>query len=298
MDHSLYNKEYLLGRYYPQIVFCYFREWNGYYMDAHTHNEVEIMYALSGKCTIEIDGKSILMKNGDFILLDANKPHGLTVETDRPCRMLNIQFVFVKADGIFPSYRELAGESALFRSFLELGRPYAVLKEVYSSLKGLINEMNESREESSLILHSQMLQLILQISRLTLEARDKMPEASDIYVKKAIQFMQHHYDCDIQTADMAAEINIHPVYLHRIFKERTGSTIIEYLTKLRLEKAQRLLADTDIPIIEISNYVGMNSRQYFTYTFKKHTGMTPAAYRKAIIRYVDEPSLRSRNVEL
>jgi AraC-like DNA-binding protein len=203
--------------------------------------------------------------------------------------MLNVQFVFLKAEGVFPSFREIAGESPLFRSFLELGKSYALLKdsdEVYTSLKSLVIELSGGREESGLIVNSLMLQLLLQLSRLTLEAENRRLDAGDIYVKKAIQYMQHHYDCDIKTADIAAEINIHPVYLHRIFKERTNSTIIEYLTRLRLEKAQALLANTDIPIIEISNYVGMNSRQYFSYMFKKHTGMTPAGYRKTIDKSV------------
>lgn len=289
MNNSLYNKELLEGKYYPNIVFYYFREWNGYYMDAHAHNEVEIMYAINGKCSIDIDGKLISMKNGDFILLDANASHGLVVEMGKPCRMLNIQFVFEKEAGIFPNLREIAANSNLFMKFLELKKPYVVLKdsdEVYTSLKSLINELGENKEESSLIINSQMLQLLLQIARLTIKAENKRLESSDIYVKRAMQYMQHNYDCDINTGDIAAEINIHPVYLHRIFKERTNSTIIEYLTRLRLEKAQMFLANTDISIIEISNYIGINSRQYFSYVFKKHTGMTPAGYRKASDKFV------------
>ncbi|MDQ0971538.1 AraC-like DNA-binding protein [Neobacillus niacini] len=43
-----------------------------------------------------------------------------------------------------------------------------------------------------------------------------------------------------------------------------------------------LLADTDIPVIEISFYVGINSRQYFSNLFKKHTNMTPIEYRKSV----------------
>ena len=58
-----------------------------------------------------------------------------------------------------------------------------------------------------------------------------------------------------------------------------GVTPNEYLTRLRMEKAEMLLARTDIPIIEISGYVGINSRQYFSFLFKKHTNATPSQYR-------------------
>jgi len=47
-----------------------------------------------------------------------------------------------------------------------------------------------------------------------------------------------------------------------------------------MDKAKALLADTDIPVIEISHYVGINSSQYFSQVFKKHTNMTPVDYRR------------------
>ena len=58
-------------------------------------------------------------------------------------------------------------------------------------------------------------------------------------------------------------------------------SITEYLTELRVEKAKMLLARTDVPIIEVADYIGLNSRQYFSMLFKKMTGMSPAAYRKS-----------------
>ncbi|WP_155983945.1 helix-turn-helix transcriptional regulator, partial [Paenibacillus sp. 1-18] len=72
----------------------------------------------------------------------------------------------------------------------------------------------------------------------------------------------------------------------RIFKKHTGQTLTAYLTMLRMDKARMLLQQTDIPIQEIADYVGVGSRQYFHMLFKKHTGKTPVEYRSAVERHV------------
>lgn len=59
-----------------------------------------------------------------------------------------------------------------------------------------------------------------------------------------------------------------------------GCTIIEYLTKIRIEKAKMLITQTDIPITKVASFIGMNSSQYFSKVFKKHIGITPSALRK------------------
>ena len=101
-------------------------------------------------------------------------------------------------------------------------------------------------------------------------------------MRQATEYIHQHYDCDIQAKDIAAVVNLHPVYLQRIFKSNMNQTLTEYMAELRIEKAKMLLARTDVPIIEIADYVGFNSRQYFSALFKKHTGYSPAAYRKSV----------------
>ncbi len=57
--------------------------------------------------------------------------------------------------------------------------------------------------------------------------------------------------------------------------------MFDYLTQLRIQRARELLEDTGLPLYEVANRVGYESDLAFTRTFKKLTGMTPAAYRKA-----------------
>ncbi len=282
-SNSLYHQELTTGEYHPKVTAYYFRQWETYRMPFHAHRAVEIMYVISGDCVIETLQESHILKKGDFILLDANVSHNLSVSEEHPCRMLNVEFVFTNAEGSFPSMKDLAAANSSLSSFLSIERPFIVLKdpnEVYHTLKSLVLELDEKGMENGLMVHLLLSQLLIRIARLAVEGEESEQQQADFYVKKAIAYMHHNYDRDIQVKDIASVVNLHPGYLHRIFKANTNSTVVEYLTDLRVEKAKMLLAQTDIPVIEISEYVGINSRQYFSAIFKKYTGKSPVEFRK------------------
>jgi AraC-like DNA-binding protein/mannose-6-phosphate isomerase-like protein (cupin superfamily) len=283
--YSLYQSELKTAEYHPKVVAYYFKQWNDFRMPFHTHNAVEIMYVIEGKCVVDTDNDSFALKKGDFIVLDANVSHRLVVEHDSPCRMLNIEFAFTGKEGVFPSIKDLAAENQALASLLTMERPYFVLRdlnEVYHTLKSLVLELDERGMANELMVQLLLSQLLIRIARLAEEAENSEPQQTDLYVKKAVAYIHHHYDCDIQVKDIAAAVNLHPGYLHRIFKTHMDCTVMEYLSSQRVEKAKMLLAHTDITVIEISDYIGINSRQYFSSIFKKHTGKSPLEFRKSI----------------
>lgn len=61
-------------------------------MPFHSHDEIEIMYVIEGKCVVETAAETVTMKKGDLILLDSNIEHRLIVAKENPCRMLNLEF--------------------------------------------------------------------------------------------------------------------------------------------------------------------------------------------------------------
>ena len=80
--------------------------------------------------------------------------------------------------------------------------------------------------------------------------------------------------------EIASYVALNKVYLQKIFREKTGLTIWNYLTKYRMEKAVYFLLYSDTPISDIDELVGINSRQNFYLLFKKQYGMSPSEYRK------------------
>ncbi|CAM3636717.1 AraC family transcriptional regulator [Marinicrinis lubricantis] len=282
-DQSLFRPTLRLEHYAPYIVAYYFKQWDGFHMDYHVHNAAEIMYVIQGSGRVETEDAAVELRKGDFILLDAGVTHRLIVQKDRPCRMLNIEFVFREKAGAMPSIRDLAEGHEELSAFLSNKRPFVVLSDpsdVYHTLKNVVWELDQYGDQRSGMVQLQMSQLFIRIARLAAQA-DRENMQADSYVEKAVAFMHQHYDCDIQVKDMASAVNVHPGYLHRIFKQKTGRTLIEYLAAFRMEKAKMLLSQTDISITQIPDYIGLNSSQYFSTVFKKYTGTTPAEYRKS-----------------
>jgi AraC-like DNA-binding protein len=284
-SYSLYQNKLTTDEVHPKVVAYYYKQWKDFWMPYHTHNSVEIMYVIEGNCIVDTADGLFSMKKSDFIVIDANASHRLIVDKESPCRMLNIEFIFTEKESFFPSIKELASENQALATLLQTKEPYIILKDtndVYHTLKSLVLELDEKDIENDLMIHLLLSQLLIRIATLIIDTRDRVPNQTDMYMKTTIAYIHQHYDYDIKVKDIASAVNLHPGYLHRIFKNHMGCTVIDYLAALRVEKAKMLLANTDIPVIEIPDYIGINSRQYFSAFFKKHTGKTPVEFRNSI----------------
>ena len=104
-------------------------------------------------------------------------------------------------------------------------------------------------------------------------------DQSSVSIKKATEYIAAHFAEEITLADVANEIHLNASYLSTLFKQVTGVSFKEYLNKIRIEEAQRLLLNTDYPIMHIAISCGFSDQSYFTKVFKKHTGLTPKQYR-------------------
>ncbi|MBR4058640.1 MAG: response regulator [Lachnospiraceae bacterium] len=111
-------------------------------------------------------------------------------------------------------------------------------------------------------------------------------EDSDILVNRAISYIQAHYTEDISREDVADAVFLSAAHFSRIFKQKTGTSFINYLTSLRMQKTAELLS-TNIKINEIANKVGYQSRNRLAINFRQYTGYTPTEYRKQILKMED-----------
>lgn len=93
------------------------------------------------------------------------------------------------------------------------------------------------------------------------------------------RFVYNHLDSKISLEDAAAHLHLHPSYLSRLFKRETGENFIEYVTRMKMEKAKELLEITDKSVEQISDMLGYENKNYFGKLFKAHTGFVPNVYR-------------------
>jgi two-component system response regulator YesN len=99
-------------------------------------------------------------------------------------------------------------------------------------------------------------------------------------IQKAQEYILKNFaDKDISLHSVAKEVNISPNHFSTIFSKEMGETFISYITRIRIEKAKELLKTTQMRMSDIGYEAGYNDTHYFSYVFKKHTGVTPKEYR-------------------
>lgn len=100
-------------------------------------------------------------------------------------------------------------------------------------------------------------------------------------IEKAKKFIQDEYrNEDMSLQLVASNVNVSSNHFSAIFRKETGETFIDYLTRVRMENAKELLTCTSMKTSEIGFEVGYRDPHYFSYIFKKTTGMSPKEYRR------------------
>lgn len=100
-------------------------------------------------------------------------------------------------------------------------------------------------------------------------------------LSEACRFIKSSYHLPVSVEDIAAAAGVSRSTLFRAFKAEKGISPVEYLTDIRIKKAEKLLEQTDISINSISRSVGYEDNLYFSRVFGKKTGMTPTEYRNS-----------------
>jgi len=123
------------------------------------------------------------------------------------------------------------------------------------------------------------------VQRLAASAPRKAGPAATVGGADAVQrisgFIASHYSDDLTIADIAASVGLHPNYAMNAFKEACGMSLWEYVLRLRIGHAQRLLLTSDAKITQIAYDCGFNSASRFYAAFARVCGQSPKEYRRA-----------------
>lgn len=102
-------------------------------------------------------------------------------------------------------------------------------------------------------------------------------------VEEAVAYTRANYgDSELSINKVCGQLHISAGYFSSIFKKETKMTFVAYLLHIRMEAAKELLRTTDLRAFEIAERVGYAEPNYFSFSFKKHVGMSPKEYRSSI----------------
>lgn len=164
----------------------------------------------------------------------------------------------------------------------------AVCTQVYSQCRDILGDMtcaeiSAMRDE---LMHADSVpalrrQLDSAVALLMEQRRSSAKEEPNVAEQVALIMHQHLSDAEFSLDDVASRLYLSPNYLRQLFKRATGTTFVDHLTRLRMERAMILLRSTEIRIGDVAEEVGYVDARYFSACFKRHTGLTPSEFRAA-----------------
>ena len=157
-----------------------------------------------------------------------------------------------------------------------------LLKKHHMMLENLLNEPNiPDKIMNEFFTIKELKEWLKEIST---EVIDFVSGSKKTGLKKTvlelISYLDQHYSNELTLYGVAETLFINPVYLSRIFKNETGMTFNDYINKLRMEAALKLLKDNNLTMNDVSEMIGYGNTSYFLKKFKEFYGCTPTEYRK------------------
>jgi len=238
---------------------------------------LEELYVASGSMTIEFENKSFNLKEGNILIFDdSNPPVKFVVQ--KQTHIINIFMPQVVLKSWMPrTYDKLhhtllspnKASSKLLGEYLEMLAAYSVDKKKKPLTKSVVP-----------LAMANISMLVFALSELEEQKPESIKEAQ---LDLAKQFMLVHIsNSKVSPTLVADELGISVRYLHWLFKQ-TNETVIQFLTRKRIELAQLLLVSSSkstFNVTEIAFMCGFNDSTHFSRRFKKQVGISPSQFRK------------------
>jgi len=122
--------------------------------------------------------------------------------------------------------------------------------------------------------------LFMQLDNILQSIKGDEEQSDNIIISHIKEYIHENYSKDITLEQIADHVFLSPVYVSRLFKEKTGENFSDYLVKVRMEKALKLLEEPRYKVYEVGYEIGYKSTKYFYKLFKQYYGCTPTEYRK------------------
>jgi len=237
----------------------------GLRMPAHQHGPAAFSFVLEGGYTETLGARERECKPLTSIFHPQCESHSVVFHQS-DVRIFRVEFGDVwrgRMQDYLPAFDEPAESSGGLLAFLAMR---------------LYGEIGRRDQWSALAIDGLTLEIVAELGRMA----DRLKRPLKLHwVEEVREILSSRFTETPSLAELAKSVGVHPVHLAREFRKRFGCATGDYVRRLRIEQACAALAASDAPITEIALAAGFYDQSHFSNTFKKITGMTPAAWRAA-----------------
>lgn len=250
----------------------------------HSHDGFELLFLLDGATAYEFKGgRSVEVPGGHFLVVPSKSVHravhdmrmpsticGVVLDPEPQIRWRNSPFT--RAD-----LKWMAGH---------FQRAASAMHPFNRDLRHVIGRLTGNRDAFAANLNDPIVRATVRslVCVAILEAARQLtikcaPGPTEL-VAAAAAYLRQRYQEPIQMPDLVRHLGFSRARMFQLFKAGLGLTPNDYLQRVRIEKAQDLLKQSDRSITEVAMATGFNSSQYFSTVFRRYTGHAPADYRR------------------
>jgi len=262
----------------------------------HSHENIEIAIVLRGAGIHKIDKAVYQVKAGEVYIINTDSKHYFSPSDTENTQGLSIFYIgfypeVLYGSGLEPDILGDIRNMLLYKSFFENEDKCAVdimlkddeLKEFYALFRDMQQELEQKKKGYQDVLKLDLSKLLIKLCRYFSEDNRRQFPLNDYKVsliKKVIDYFNENYPENLTLDSLSDYVSLSKRHLTRVFRENTGLSILEYLQKIRIDKACYLLVTTNKKVTEIAAMVGYTDYRYFSVVFRKYMGMTAKEYVK------------------
>ncbi|MFZ2642248.1 MAG: AraC family transcriptional regulator [Verrucomicrobiia bacterium] len=248
----------------------------------HSHSSYELVFLLNGTNVYEFSGKALELSGGSFLIIPPRRRHRGLYNVRSPSTVCGVAFD--------PQCRNALHLTPFTRSDLnwiaqQLNQGSATTHKMSAELRQVVWSLHQDLRKHAadrtrpLALPKLRLLACTAILEAARPSNETIQNDLNRLMTIVLRHMDEHCTDSLQADDLVRKSGYSRARFFQIFRQSTGMTPNDYLLRLRIAKAGKLLQQTAQPITAIAFKLGFSSSQYFCNVFRKYTNLTPRAFR-------------------
>jgi len=243
-----------------------------------------LLTSLGGRLDYTVDSKRATLAAGESVVFEPNV--SVTI------RGQQVEFLFLTFSALLVMQDAAAMKLIPPKSIVSFTRDHVSRDQrLQGVLSEFVSELATDKPGKEIVMRALTEQALVHVlrnystPRLSEELELSRVGLVDRRIRRSVELMHTQIDQDLPLKELAAASYLSPFHFARLFKKLTGASPHNYLAGIRANRAQLLLAETDLSVSAIGARVGYLSGSHFTKAFRTATGATPREFRKGLVSH-------------
>lgn len=252
---------------------------------SHRHKMIEMLYFISGGGSATVGKQTFDFSAGDLIIANSYETHSLDIKNDS-----TVYYVVQLEAELLKSAYNYTLEMKYVLPFIMNSSEHRRLipkKDIEGSrikeyIEDAVKEYDEKNYGFEFAIRADLLRVFLCILRKWHDKNARLYSSADknlVRIQKLLDYIDENFSANISVKDASNICHMSEGYFSRFFKSLTGMNFVKYLLRVRLSKADELLAKTNMGITEIALETGFSTASYFISKFREERGISPLKFR-------------------